>query len=348
VAQLKIKHLTLLTTQQYYSMNLGTAIVEAVGTLATTVTYLLHIGEGSTINATELAGVLDKVGEDEFIVMAVQPYQAYGIWTAAYQLDRIRWPFWYFGTDGVTAFDPADTYKSDPVLVSALQGEIGLSPYGGDILNNSHCEKFYSYWKAKNYSGSPSDGNYRPRSYVPHLIDAVQTYFVIIDNLIKANMSVTKDNVLQALNGTGPGFETFEGCSGTVAFDTATGSRSVVAQVPQYDLVSLTPDYWQVKGEIINGTMLNLQLLTHPGSEYGPNSTYLAPDPNGMSSKTKVGIIVGTLFGAVAVLFLAGSALFLYRRKSDQALTRTESMRRMMDFVGTCSFRGSDSVRLNS
>jgi len=23
--------------------------------------------------------------------------------------DRIRYPFWYFGTDGVTAFDPADT-----------------------------------------------------------------------------------------------------------------------------------------------------------------------------------------------------------------------------------------------
>lgn len=117
---------------------------------------------------------------------------------------------------------------------------------GGDILNNAPCEKFYSYWIAKNYSGFPSDGNTRPRSYVPHLIDAVQTYFLIIDNLIKANISVTKDSVLQALNGTGPGFETFEGCSGIVSFDLATGSRSVVTQVPQYDLVSLTPDYWQV------------------------------------------------------------------------------------------------------
>jgi len=117
---------------------------------------------------------------------------------------------------------------------------------GGDILNNAPCEKFYSYWKANNYSGFPSDGNLRPRAYVPHLIDAVQTYFLIIDNLIKANLSVTKDNVLQALNGSGPGFETFEGCSGTVSFDTATGSRSVEAQVPQYDLVSLAPDYWHV------------------------------------------------------------------------------------------------------
>jgi len=235
--------------------------------------------------------------------------------------------------------------SADPVLVSALQGEIGVSPYGGDILNNAPCEKFYSYWKANNYSGFPSDGNLRPRAYVPHLIDAVQTYFLIIDNLIKANLSVTKDNVLQALNGSGPGFETFEGCSGTVSFDTATGSRSVEAQVPQYDLVSLAPDYWHVKGEIKNGSVLDLQLLTPPGS--GSNSTYLAPDPNGMSSSTKVGIIIGTLLGAVAVLFLAGSALFLYRRKSDHTLTRTESKRRMMDFVGTGSFRGSDSFRLN-
>lgn len=74
----------------------------------------------------------------------------------------------------------------------------------------------------------------------------MQTYFVIIDNLIKANISVTKDTVLQAFNGTGPGLTTFEGCSGIVSFDPATGSRSAVTQIPQFDLVSLTPDYWQV------------------------------------------------------------------------------------------------------
>ncbi|KAG0604681.1 hypothetical protein M758_10G188100 [Ceratodon purpureus] len=58
--------------------------------------------------------------------MAVQPNQAYDIWTAACKMDRIRYPFWYFGTDGVTAFDPADTNVTDPILVNALQGEIGV------------------------------------------------------------------------------------------------------------------------------------------------------------------------------------------------------------------------------
>ncbi|KAG0590114.1 hypothetical protein KC19_1G073000 [Ceratodon purpureus] len=348
VEKLNIKYLRVLTTQQYYSMNLGQNIIDAVGSKANTTLCPLHTGDNSTINSTELAGYLDTVGQDEFIIMAVQPNQAYDIWTAAYKMDRIRYPFWYFGTDGVTAFDPADTNVTDPILVNALQGEIGVAPHGGDILTNKPCEKFYSYWKAKNYPGFPSEGMTRTRSYVPHLIDAVQTYFLIIDNLIKANISVTKDAVLMALNGTGPGFESFVGCSGTVSFDNATGSRSISTQLPEYDLVSLTPKYWEMKGLIKNGSMLNLTSLTPPGSEFGPNSTYIGPNPNGLSSKAKVGIIVGTLLGAVAVLFLAGSALYLYRRKTTtHPVTRSDSTRRMMDFVGTGSFRRSDSFRVN-
>jgi hypothetical protein len=30
--------------------------------------------------------------------------------------DRLRYPFWYFGTDGVTAFDPADTNATGEAL----------------------------------------------------------------------------------------------------------------------------------------------------------------------------------------------------------------------------------------
>lgn len=117
---------------------------------------------------------------------------------------------------------------------------------GGTILNNTNCEKFYSYWKAKNYTGFPSEGKNRTRSYVPHLIDAVQTYYVIIDNLLKAKMPVTRQNIYSALNGSGPGIPQFEGCSGTVSFDPITGSRSVATQVPGYDLVALTSEYWEV------------------------------------------------------------------------------------------------------
>lgn len=64
--------------------------VQAVGNLATINTFLLHRGANSTLDITELAGVLDKVGKDEFVVMAVQPIQAYEIWKAAYKLVRKR------------------------------------------------------------------------------------------------------------------------------------------------------------------------------------------------------------------------------------------------------------------
>jgi hypothetical protein len=345
VAQLKIKRITVLTTQQYYSMNLGSNILDAVGSSATVITYLLHMGDNSTINSTELAYALDRVGKDEFVIMAVQPIQANDIWRAAYKLDRIRWPFWYFGTDGVTAFDPADTNITDPNLVNSLQGEIGVSPHGGTILNNPSCEKFYSYWKEKQYPGFPSEGKNRTRSYVPHLIDAVQTYFFIVDKLIKANVTVTKEHVIEALNGSGPGAVNFEGCTGKVSFDPSTGGRSVAAEVPAYDLVSLTPAYWEVKGEIKNGTLLNLQLLKPPGSEYAPNTAYMGPNPNGMSSKTKAWVIAGTLVGAVALLALIAGAVYWRRRKRNHPATRSESMRRIMDFVGGSSFRGSDSFR---
>jgi hypothetical protein len=57
--------------------------------MANTTLYRLHRGDNSTINSTELAGYLDAIGQDEFIVMAVQPNLAYDIWTAAYNLVRI-------------------------------------------------------------------------------------------------------------------------------------------------------------------------------------------------------------------------------------------------------------------
>lgn len=343
MAEMGIKRLHVLTVKSYYSMNLGSEINAAVGSLANTTVYTISSGEKSMINETQLAAILETVETEDFIVMAVHPILAQEIWKVAYKLDKLRWPFWYFGTDGVTAFDPADVNVTDPKLVNAIQGEIGVSPHGGDILTTGPCAKFYSYWKSKKYPGSPSEGKTRTRSYVPHLIDAVQTYFIIVDNLIKAKANVTKDNVIKALNGSGPGVIEFEGCSGNVSFDPASGSRSIATQAPHYDLVLLTQALWEVKGEIKNGTLLGLQVLTRPGS--GLNSIYLGPE--GLSSKAKVGIIVGTLFGAVAVLFVAGSALYLYRRKrTGRPLARSESMRRMMDFVGTGSFGSSDSFEI--
>jgi hypothetical protein len=43
---------------------------------------------------------------------------------------KAGYPYWYFGTDGATAFDPADANITDPSMVAELVGEIGVSPFG--------------------------------------------------------------------------------------------------------------------------------------------------------------------------------------------------------------------------
>jgi hypothetical protein len=165
-----------------------------------------------------------------------------------YEQKRLEFPWWYFGTDGVTAFNPAGQILTDPTLVNELVGEIGLSPYGGDYAQNDICEEYYSYWQVAKYPGLPTGPQNNSRSYTPYLIDTVRVYFEVCDALLAHNLSITAENVMSALNGSGP-LETqpkFQGCTGLVAIDPTTGSRSAKDQIPIYDLVSLVPQAWEV------------------------------------------------------------------------------------------------------
>ena len=54
--------------------------------MATVNTQLLNMGDNSTIDTNELGAALDGVGKDEFVIMAVQPMEAYDIWSAALKL----------------------------------------------------------------------------------------------------------------------------------------------------------------------------------------------------------------------------------------------------------------------
>jgi hypothetical protein len=106
--------------------------LQAVSSYATVRIYMLDVGDNSTVNSTQLGIILDSVANDEFVIMAVQPLQAYDIWSAARSLVYLhpvasctlsdafkcqhslkgltfKYPYWYFGSDGVTAFDPVDT-----------------------------------------------------------------------------------------------------------------------------------------------------------------------------------------------------------------------------------------------
>jgi hypothetical protein len=319
MAKLQMQKVTMVLTQSYYSWNFGQNVNMLINGSTTVRSVTLGVGDNSSIDATMLGTALDSVESDEFVVLAVEPLQALDIWRAAYGMGKAGYPYWYFGTDGATAFDPADANITDPSMVAELVGEIGVSPYGGDFSSDSVCNKFYSYWQTMNYPGYISDGQNRTRSYVPYLIDAVTAYFTVIDNLIQANITVNALNVFQAFNGSGPGTPVFEGCTGLVSFDPETGSRNATAQIPIFDFVSLTPSYWEAKGEIRNAEFQSLQSLTRPGS--GSASLH----------KSKVGVVVGTLVGLASVLALIVGGTYYYLRKKNSSLTRTDSMARMWE-----------------
>jgi len=119
---------------------------------------------------------------------------------------------------------------------------------GGDYAQNDICEEYYSYWQVAKYPGLPTGPQNNSRSYTPYLIDTVRVYFEVCDALLAHNLSITAENVMSALNGSGP-LETqpkFQGCTGLVAIDPTTGSRSAKDQIPIYDLVSLVPQAWEV------------------------------------------------------------------------------------------------------
>ncbi|CAK9864494.1 unnamed protein product [Sphagnum jensenii] len=123
---------------------------------------------------------------------------------------RLEFPWWYFGTDRVTAFDPADEFET-----------------GGDYTQNYISKKFHSYWRTTNYSGLPAVGQNKSCTYTPYLIDTVTAYFEVCDALWNHSLSITAENILKALNRSGP-LEThpwFQGRTGLVAMDSTTGSQ---------------------------------------------------------------------------------------------------------------------------
>ena len=60
--------------------------MQTVSSYATVRMYMLDVGDNSTVNSTQLGIILDSVANDEFVIMAVQPLQAYDIWSAARSL----------------------------------------------------------------------------------------------------------------------------------------------------------------------------------------------------------------------------------------------------------------------
>ncbi|KAG0622188.1 hypothetical protein M758_3G078400 [Ceratodon purpureus] len=313
IAKLNMTAVTILHTKQYYSMNLAQNINESVNGAIPVNVVMLENSENSTIDFVQLQTVMDGLDPNNFVILCLHPqgaHDAFGYLNAQGRLDT---PWWYFGTDGVTALDPED---EDPAIVTKLIGEIGVAPFGGDYSNDSACQNYWDYWKAAEYPGLPAQGMAQSRSYTPYLLDAVKLYFQACDILWRANTNITALNVWNTLKG---GIPAFRGCTGWVAIDPLTGSRNTVVQPPVYDLVSFAQLDWEPKGRIENSQFLTLQPLQRP--------TTVTPGSSGKKSKT--GAVVGAVFGVLIVAGLLIGGFMLWKKKQDNYYNPTSFVRTM-------------------
>ncbi|CAK9204362.1 unnamed protein product [Sphagnum troendelagicum] len=185
IVKLHMSNVTIIYTMGHYALNLAN-------------------------NINNLDSILNSLQPLDFVILVVNPQEALDIWSVSFSQKRLEFPWWYFGTDRVTAFDPADEFET-----------------GGDYTQNYISKKFHSYWRTTNYSGLPAVGQNKSCTYTPYLIDTVTAYFEVCDALWNHSLSITAENILKALNGSGP-LEThpcFQGRTGLVAMDSTTGSQ---------------------------------------------------------------------------------------------------------------------------
>eukprot|EP00271_Cylindrocystis_brebissonii_P007372 TRINITY_DN20787_c0_g1_i1.p1 TRINITY_DN20787_c0_g1~~TRINITY_DN20787_c0_g1_i1.p1 ORF type:complete len:562 (+),score=84.99 TRINITY_DN20787_c0_g1_i1:589-2274(+) len=227
----------------------------------------------TTVPSEGYKGYFNSLNATGVVVLGVLPKVAEGIWLAALELGALKYPWWYFGLDGATAFDvigEGETYRE---LAYNLQGEIGIYPFKGN-LNSNACKRFTSNWANQSYHVYPGLLTFpryprftETRSYVPQLIDAVQAFHVAFKNIIDAGQDVTASSVFTALSDSA---FTFEGCSGTVKFLPNSGERDLGVKVPAYPLVSLISTTWKTIGRWSPDghptVRLSVESLSRPGT----------------------------------------------------------------------------------
>ncbi|KAL3684322.1 hypothetical protein R1sor_002344 [Riccia sorocarpa] len=310
---LNITNTTVLYTKDYYSRSLAFEINTTVGGVRM---VLLEPGINTSVSKEQLKDVLNSLEPSDVVILVVQPKVAEDIWKMAFQMDKLSYPWWYFGSDGVTALEPTDM---DPELVRALEGEIGVAPYGGNLSADSQCNSFYEYWQEMNdkYPGLPAFGSRRSRSYVPYLFDAVTAFYQVVDDLLASRLEVTRLNVFQSFSGATDKHKLrFTGCTGVVELDPDTGARSVKAQAPAYDLVSLTTHSWELKGRISNESLGYFLPLERPGLYPAPGQERYGPAPE-EHKRPSGGVIAGIVFLVIALLVLLAACFAHYAKKHN-------------------------------
>eukprot|EP00850_Spirogloea_muscicola_P010055 SM000058S18485 [mRNA] locus=s58:116900:120996:- [translate_table: standard] len=206
------------------------------------------------------------------MVLVMNPKDTETLFSYAVKKNYTKYPWWYLGSDGVTAFDLVGEVDPIAQLVTPLQGEMGVAPYGG-ILTDPACTLYSDYWKQQSHDEYPGlltlDVTPRfdhTRAYVPYLWDAVRAYFEVFKTLTENNVPVVSEQVTTELSdGYWGGFN---GCTGKVQFEPKTGERQShygAGEKPIFDFVNLIGYAWEKKAEVKeDGASLAPQDLLRP------------------------------------------------------------------------------------
>ncbi|GJP41762.1 hypothetical protein CLOM_g1409, partial [Closterium sp. NIES-68] len=232
------------------------------------------------LNLTNPSKALIRADDSTVVVLATTPNAAEGIWRAALDLGLLKYPWWYFGTDGAVAFDLVGEGQNLSALASALQGEMGVAPYKGDYSDSSPLWEYVMHWQSKSHDIYPglltlNVGPSLPRfsftrQYVPYLFDTVHAFFEAFSNIFtNQNAAPSKELVLACFKGVPRGCINFTGATGQVSFNPATGERLKSISPPVYSIVNLDGIEWQARARWEERQQerftLDLSTITRPG-----------------------------------------------------------------------------------
>ncbi|CAI5470853.1 unnamed protein product [Closterium sp. Yama58-4] len=224
-------------------------------------------------------GRLITSNDSTIVIFAALPNVVEGLWRAAYDLGLLGYPWWYLVSDGGTTFDLVGIDAASVPLGSALQGELGISPYRGkaDTDAASPFEEFRAYWQQQQHSEYPglltlpvTPRFEQPRAYVLHLIDAIWAFFKAFENIlvVQRQSGITPRLVLEVFkNRTGNGIH-FKGVTGPVSFNPDTGDRNQDLKRATFALNNLVGVGWKdvAKWQHTGGdSFLKPELVLRPG-----------------------------------------------------------------------------------
>ncbi|XP_024523936.1 metabotropic glutamate receptor-like protein E [Selaginella moellendorffii] len=315
VNQLQATNVTIVYTNDAYSLPLA----QQIRSLCDGNVFrmeLLEMGVNATLNSRQIDGMFNAIEPYTFLVLALQPSVATQMWELVLKLGKASYPWWYLGSDGVTAVDITQEGSG------RLEGEIGIAPYGGDPSDELVCQKFYEHWseRQQEYPGFASN---RSTSYVPYLIDAVTSLFEAANQASAQGIAaVNASSVLAALRSG----RAHKGCTGSVEFDPDTGSRLVTSSATVYELVSYAGSTWQLKGRIVNGRLSSLQPVTRPGT-FPANSSaaevyYVGGEDKGRkNSKVNAALVAAILVLCTAFIVVSVSLVCYHKLRHNSPLT---------------------------